>query len=500
MKPRWPALPDQTGAGPSTPAIATCCQVAGKAIAAVLVAACMILPGPAALAATENPTLITIRNVSIVDPADGTIARQQRIEVRKGVVVSIGSDRSRRPTQAGLTIDGRGRFAIPGLWDAHVHILQAGAESARRDAGQLIAHGVTHARDMGSGLDALSAFRADPRTREAAALHLLAAGPTFWTFELPYGDSSQKMLVRAPEETDAAVDRLAGAGVDLIKPYAGFDRTSLARLVASASRHELQVAGHAQSGLSLEDHARIGLSTVEHFDFSTFAECTADADSYFQRVIAARFRNSGESIPAIYADFANAVDAARCGKGMQRAAVAGAGRFGIVPTLQTAFMPEPAAKAALAALPPSRREQCELYLKQFDPENPGASEQLRTASRRLMAVLEDSGIAIVAGTDAPAFCAAPGPSVAQELALLHEAGLPPLEVLRAATLTPARILGLSDRYGRILVDRPADLVLLAANPLERADAYANPAGVLVGNQWWGESDLLRLRGTRQATD
>jgi imidazolonepropionase-like amidohydrolase len=466
----------------------------------LLAAACVALPGTTARAAADGPAHITIRNVSIVDPADGSIARRQRIEVRDGIILSIGPDRSRRRTKAGLTIDGQGRFAIPGLWDAHVHILQAGVESARRDASQLVAHGVTHARDMGSGLETLSAFRAEPKTREAAALHLLAAGPTFWTFELPYGDSAQKMLVRTPEETDAAVDRLAAAGVDLVKPYAGFDRTSLARLVAAARQRGLQVGGHAQSGLTLEDHARIGLTTVEHFDFNTFAECTADADSYFQRVIAAQFRNSGESIPAITAAFADAVDAARCREGMQRAAKAGTAGFGIVPTLQTSFLAEPAARAAFAQLPPDRREPCELYLKQFGPENPNAGEQLRAASRRLMAALEGSGIAILAGTDAPAFCATPGPSLAQELVLLREAGLPLLEVLRAATLTPARSLGFGDRYGRILVDRPADVVLLAANPLESTDAYARPAGVLAGKQWWGESDLERLRSSRQAAN
>lgn len=466
----------------------------------VLAAACVALPGTVAQAATEAPAHIIIRNVSIVDPADGTIAHRQRIEVRDGMVVSVRPERRSQPTKAGLTIDGRGRFAIPGLWDAHVHILQAGVESARRDAGLLVAHGVTHARDMGSGLETLSAFRAEPKTREAAALHLLAAGPTFWTFELPYGDSSQKMLVRTPEETDAAVARLAASGANLIKPYTGFDRESLAQLVAAARRRGLQVGGHAQSGLTLEDHARIGLTTVEHFDFNTFAECTANADSYFQRVIAARFRNSGESIPAITAAFADAVDAARCREGMQRAAKAGTAGFGLVPTLQTSFLAEPAARAALAQLPPERREPCELYLKQFGPGNPNAGEQLGAASRRLMAALEGSGIAILAGTDAPAFCAAPGPSLAQELVLLREAGLPLLEVLRAATLTPARSLGFGDRYGRILVDRPADLALLAANPLERADAYARPAGVLAGKQWWSKSDLERLRSSRQAAD
>ncbi len=473
-------------------------SVALGLLARTLLAAVALPVQGSPTAAADIAANVTLRNIHIVDPVDGSIARNRVIEIRNGMVVSIRRDRGGGGSATGLSIDGAGSYAIPGLWDSHVHILQGGMAEARRDAARLLAHGITHARDMGSGLEAVSAFRADPGTDEARALHLLAAGPTLWTFELPYGDQSQKRLVRTPAEIGTTVDSLAGAGVDLIKPYAGFDAGSLGNLVAAAQRHRIPVAGHAQSGLTLEEHARIGVSSIEHFDFSSFQECAADSDSYFQRVIASRFRNAPESIPAIYAAFADAIDPQACRQAMRRAGAAGRGNFAIVPTLHVTFLPEQASRAALAALPADRREPCELYLRQFDARNPNGSEQLRQASQRLMTTLEGSGIAILAGTDAPAFCAGPGAALSQELRLLHEAGLSPIEVLRAATLMPARHFGFGKRFGRILTGRPADLVLLSGDPLKSLEAYERPVGVLARGRWWSKAELNRLRTQPQA--
>ena len=59
----------------------------------------------------------------------------------------------------------------------------------------------------------------------------------------------------------------------------------------------------------------------------------------------------------------------------------------------------------------------------------------------------------------------PGHALHLELALLVEAGLSPAEALRAATLVPARYLGIADESGTIAVGKRADLVLLDADPL-----------------------------------
>jgi imidazolonepropionase-like amidohydrolase len=85
-----------------------------------------------------------------------------------------------------------------------------------------------------------------------------------------------------------------------------------------------------------------------------------------------------------------------------------------------------------------------------------------------VAALHAAGVAILAGTDSteprPEFGGtAHGASVHHELQLLVAAGLTPMEALRAATSTPARRFGLTDR-GRIVAGARADLVLVDGDP------------------------------------
>ena len=68
----------------------------------------------------------------------------------------------------------------------------------------------------------------------------------------------------------------------------------------------------------------------------------------------------------------------------------------------------------------------------------------------------------MAGTDS----FPPGPALQLELELLAEAGIPPIEVIRAATLTPAAAVGAEDHLGSVEVGKIADIILLDANPLE----------------------------------
>jgi imidazolonepropionase-like amidohydrolase len=79
----------------------------------------------------------------------------------------------------------------------------------------------------------------------------------------------------------------------------------------------------------------------------------------------------------------------------------------------------------------------------------------------------DAGAELVVGTDASAGAnpAAHGISIHREIELLTEAGLSPLQVLRAATSKSADLFSLPDR-GRVVVGRRADLVMVRGNPLD----------------------------------
>jgi imidazolonepropionase-like amidohydrolase len=78
-----------------------------------------------------------------------------------------------------------------------------------------------------------------------------------------------------------------------------------------------------------------------------------------------------------------------------------------------------------------------------------------------------AGVPFLAGTDAaPSVYIMPGFSLHDELANFVEAGFTPMESLQTATSGPAIFLGMESSYGSVEAGKIADLVLLAANPLE----------------------------------
>jgi hypothetical protein len=106
-----------------------------------------------------------------------------------------------------------------------------------------------------------------------------------------------------------------------------------------------------------------------------------------------------------------------------------------------------------------------LDLKSLEGPNDWAGSHRRQLADLRLA--NEAGVPILVGTDLGASLVYPGSSVHEEMRLLVEqGGMTPLEVLRGATLYPARTLGLASSAGSIAVGKEADLVLLDANPLD----------------------------------
>jgi imidazolonepropionase-like amidohydrolase len=104
----------------------------------------------------------------------------------------------------------------------------------------------------------------------------------------------------------------------------------------------------------------------------------------------------------------------------------------------------------------------ERVAKLIDKHEPPAAPQVALAN---LARVWSAGVTVVMGTDAGNIGTLHGPSVFREMALMHEAGLSPLEVLRSATTNGAKALRLADRVGSIAPGKLADLVILDADPL-----------------------------------
>jgi len=92
----------------------------------------------------------------------------------------------------------------------------------------------------------------------------------------------------------------------------------------------------------------------------------------------------------------------------------------------------------------------------------------------------------------------PGFSLHNELALLVQAELTPMEALQAATRNPARYLGLLDSLGTVEKGKVASLLLLEANPLESISNTQEIAAVVLNGRFLPKELLQKMLSDAEA--
>lgn len=113
-------------------------------------------------------------------------------------------------------------------------------------------------------------------------------------------------------------------------------------------------------------------------------------------------------------------------------------------------------------------------------------------------VANQAGVTLLAATDVGVPFQVPGISLHIELQRLVEAGLTPLEALQAATVNPARVLGMAGSLGTVETGKLADLVLLDANPLADITNTQRIRAVVADGRLYRRSDLDRLLDEAEA--
>lgn len=434
---------------------------------------------------------MVLNAVHVVDVQTGAIARDRMIIVSDGSIVDIADARDARPTlrSDAIWIDGGGRYAIPGLWDAHAHIISEDTDLALFQLRPLfLAHGVTHVRDMGSTLEARVRYLDASRTM--AGPHILSSGPQIWGYDAPWGGQIRQVLETA-EEAAGLVNALADAGVDHIKVYDGLDDARLTALSSAARMRGLSLTGHQQDGHTLEQSAELGLRLVEHLVFSALEGCGPDSVEYVRRLVGIRFADAQDlSIPELYIEFESRLEDEICRPMLERAAANGAV---LTPTLAVTYL----TPAELDALGPAwatwlEQNGCPLRRSEFNGVPADRITAFAQSGPAMARRFAEAGVPLLAGTDAPAGCAVPGLSMAAELSLLTQAGLTPLKALQAATIQPASVLGFGGRFGALQPGFAADIVLLDADPVADVAAAGQVSGVLNRGQWFEREDLARM--------
>jgi imidazolonepropionase-like amidohydrolase len=418
----------------------------------------------------REPADLLIRHATVVDVEHARTTKDQAIATRDGSIVAVAGDAAiAGHWHARNTIDARGRYVIPGLWDMHVHF-GGGADLVEENQALLplyIAYGITTIRDCSGDIpEEVLLWRGEIASGALAGPTLLSSGPKIEGIK-PIWKGTLETGSRA--DVDAAIAKLQGLHVDFVKiTDSTLDPQLFLYAVAQARAAGLNVSGHIPMALTVRQALDAGLSSIEHIDYAFKAGAKHEA-AIVGDFAAGRITRA-EADRRIDADFdeATAMDAYRD--------LARRGVF-VTPTLNgsriLAWLDQDthANDAYLAYIGPKLRKTYEWRIQRAAKADAVAIAERHAHYEQLAAVLpmlQQAGVTILAGTDAGFLNSFdyPGVGLHDELALYVDKGLTPAEALATATRAGPAWFGTLERYGAISPGKVADIVVLERNPLE----------------------------------
>lgn len=442
--------------------------------AAVTVAAIL---SATARAADPSPTAgLFISGPTVIDVRTGR-TRVSDILVRDGRIVDVSEKGAKRAPEGAQVVDATGRYAIPGLWDMHMHLTVV-PEMQDREGILLLANGVTSVRDTGGGLPATVAVRERGKDAAIPGPRVRIAGPII-DGSPPVHEGSEPGSSRTadtPEQAIQYVDEQAARGVDFIKSYEMLRPEVFTAVVKRAHEHHLLVTGHVPIRMTTEQTLAAGFDGVEHIRGMEF-DCAKDPQKLLAqrtKIMDDNAKGDGAAVrrmvhatvrPVAFAE----QDPARCAELIKLFVKKGTWH---TPTLHiVAFRAlrnyeKPKWKDALRYLPDSLRPVWQARLADYtDPSKYLEWETQGNWAIDAIGQMHKAGVRLLAGTDAPGLVFMPGFTLHDELAALVRAGLPALAALQAATMNPAHFFKMDKELGTVQRGKLADIVLLDADPL-----------------------------------
>ena len=434
----------------------------------------VVLATLAVVASASGQTKTIIRDVDIVDVEAGLILADRDVFVRGDLIARIDAG-GRTPDgwAEAAVIDGDGLYLIPGLFDAHVHFSAGGGTYGPL----LVAHGVTCARDTGADTDMILALRERSRTATDPMPELVCTGaivdgvPPIW----PFSEACD-----TPDEGRAAVRKLHGAGVDQIKVYSMLEPDVYAAVVEEAHVVGLKVTGHIPASVSLDRALEVGQDCNEHLmGFDKMIARLIGADELLEGVGLFRSFAAWSQLPEVDRDALQ--------RELHRVRDAGMVQCPTVVVMKgTGRLSDP------RRLEDPRLEFVPATVRAFWES--GRYGRMNTAElwpqmQTLVGEMHRAGITLMVGTDLANPYVFAGSSVHEEMQLFQEAGMPAVDVLRAATIVPARFCGVDDRLGAVEPGKTASMVLLRANPLDDIASAAKIDGVFVRGRHYDRAAL-----------
>lgn len=428
-------------------------------------------------AARAQQATIVFTGVSVLPMDREEVLENQTVIIEGGRISYVGSPRA---TPAGATtIDGRGKYLMPGIAEFHAHVPSgAGAVHAHRTLTLYALAGVTTARGM-LGAPMHLALRDSIRAGQLLGPRLLTSGPSF-----------NNNTASSPAGVVAMVTAQKDAGYDLLKIHPGVPRIAFDSLAATANRLRIPFAGHVPLEIGLEVALTSKYSTIDHLD----------------GIVEAMYSGPQPLTPQVNGFFGLGIvrqlDQSRLQSIVDRVQASG---VAMVPTeiLMDNYAndltgDQLTAHEEFRYWVPQQvagwRAQKDNLLGQAQASREQRQEFI-ALRRRIIRALHEAGVLFLLGSDAPQLWNVPGFSAHRELGALVAAGLTPWQALRTGTVNVAKFLGEEGRSGVVRVGARADLLLLDANPLQDIANSLRINGVMLNGRWIGPEERSRMLGS-----
>ncbi|WP_420316007.1 amidohydrolase family protein [Ekhidna sp.] len=446
---------------------------------------------------------ICIENIATIDPGNG-LMENQTVIIKDGKIHKIAPSQELQLSDKNTIIDGSGKYLIPGLWDAHVHFSYI-EEMAPRMLDLFLAYGITSVRDTGGDITFVNQWKEKAIANPTNAPRVMVAGPLLDGMPNVYdgSDPSKPPLsvgLKTVEDVINEIDKLDSLGVDLLKAYEMLTPEQFKAVIQQANEKGLKVTGHVPLSMDVIGASNAGLNSMEHLR-NLELSCASNANELLEQrkkllmegkddpggILRSRIHQTQRQV---------AIENFDANKAEEVLAVLAKNQTWQIPTLTlssafaTRYFEEPEWQESFKYLSTETEEKWKSQIERIS-EMEATPFQLEYSQWLLdiTGKIHNAGIDIMAGTDCPIIFLTPGRSLHQELAALVDAGLSPLEAIKAATVNPARYFNMENELGSIKENQWADLLILDANPLDDINNTQKISAVIKQGNYLDRSDL-----------
>ncbi len=412
---------------------------------------------------------LALTGATLIDGTGNPAVADAVVVIKKGRIVAAGAKSKVKIPKNATVIDETGKTILPGLWDMHAHFEQV-------EWGPIyLAAGVTMVRDCGNEFEFIKAVRDAVADGKGLGPRLLLAGIV---------DGSGKMTVGVqrvdtPEQAKAWTDKYHDAGFQQMKIYSSVKLEEVKTIADEAHRLGMTVTGHVPEGLTAYQAIEAGQDQINHIHY--IADIMHDP-------LPEGAKRSERAKAIANIDLSSA-------PAQKAIAFLQAHHTVVDPTLALMeFFTASTAKPPASFEPGVTKLPVELsaQLNDVGPPGPNAAVGEKSFEKfvEIVGALHKSGIPIVAGTDQTV----PGHSLHREIELYVQAGFSPMEAIQAATIVPARVMGIAKEVGTVEVGKRADLIVIHGDPLQDIHNTRNVESVITNGTMYSAAELWKSVG------